>query len=193
MLASAGQPGDAARCRQSGIAAYLAKPVRQVELREAISQVLSPESRPNKPRLVTRHSLREGKAAALRILLAEDNVVNQTLAKRLLEKRGHTVVVAGSGREALAAVEQQPFDLVLMDVHMPEMDGLEATSAIRENEKVTRTHLPIIAMTACAMKGDRDRCLQAGLDTYVSKPIHAEELLEAIEASQGSAPLLVAT
>jgi CheY-like chemotaxis protein len=90
-------------------------------------------------------------------------------------------------------VEQQPFDLVLMDVHMPEMDGLEATSAIRENEKVTRTHLPIIAMTACAMKGDRDRCLQAGLDTYVSKPIHAEELLEAIEASQGSAPLLVAT
>jgi len=193
MLASAGQPGDAARCRQSGIAAYLAKPVRQVELREAISQVLSPESRQNKPRLVTRHSLREGKAAALRILLAEDNVVNQTLAKRLLEKRGHTVVVTGSGREALASVEQQRFDLVLMDVHMPDMDGLEATSAIREKERATRTHLPIIAMTACAMKGDRDRCLQAGMDGYVSKPIHADELLEAIEASQGSAPLPVAT
>jgi two-component system, sensor histidine kinase and response regulator len=193
MLASGGQPGDAARCRESGIAAYLAKPVRQAELREAISQVLSPESRQNKTTLVTRHSLREGKAAALRILLAEDNIVNQTLAKRLLEKYGHTVVVTGSGREALAAVEQQSFDLVLMDVHMPDMDGLEATSAIREKERVTRTHLPIIAMTACAMKGDRDRCLQAGMDGYVSKPIHAQELLEAIEASQGSPPLAVVT
>jgi two-component system, sensor histidine kinase and response regulator len=193
MLASGGQPGDAARCRESGIAAYLAKPVRQAELREAISQVLSPESRQNKTTLVTRHSLREGKAAALRILLAEDNVVNQTLAKRLLEKHGHTVVVTGSGREALAAVEQESFDLVLMDVHMPDMDGLEATSAIREKERATRTHLPIIAMTACAMKGDRDRCLQAGMDGYVSKPIHAQELLEAIEASQGSLPLAVVT
>jgi two-component system, sensor histidine kinase and response regulator len=193
MLASGGQPGDAARCRESGISAYLAKPVRQAELREAISQVLSPESRQNKTTLVTRHSLREGKAAALRILLAEDNVVNQTLAKRLLEKHGHTVVVTGSGREALAAVEQESFDLVLMDVHMPDMDGLEATSAIREKERVTRTHLPIIAMTACAMKGDRDRCLQAGMDGYVSKPIHAQELLEAIEASQGSLPLAVVT
>jgi two-component system, sensor histidine kinase and response regulator len=193
MLASGGQPGDAARCRESGISAYLAKPVRQAELREAISQVLSPESRQNKTTLVTRHSLREGKAAALRILLAEDNVVNQTLAKRLLEKHGHTVVVTGSGREALAAVEQESFDLVLMDVHMPDMDGLEATSAIREKERVTRTHLPIIAMTACAMKGDRDRCLQAGMDGYVSKPIHAQELLEAIEASQESLPLAVVT
>ncbi len=193
MLASGGQPGDAARCRESGIAAYLAKPVRQAELREAISQVLSPESRQNKTTLVTRHSLREGKAAVLRILLAEDNVVNQTLAKRLLEKHGHTVVVTGSGREALAAVEQESFDLVLMDVHMPDMDGLEATSAIREKERVTRTHLPIIAMTACAMKGDRDRCLQAGMDGYVSKPIHAQELLEAIEASQESLPLAVVT
>jgi signal transduction histidine kinase/CheY-like chemotaxis protein len=193
MLASGGQPGDAARCRESGIAAYLAKPVRQAELREAISQVLSPESRQNKTTLVTRHSLREGKAEALRILLAEDNVVNQTLAKRLLEKHGHTVVVTGSGREALAAVEQESFDLVLMDVHMPDMDGLEATSAIREKERATRTHLPIIAMTACAMKGDRDRCLQAGMDGYVSKPIHAQELLEAIEASQGSLPLAVVT
>jgi signal transduction histidine kinase/CheY-like chemotaxis protein len=193
MLASAGQPGDAARCRESGIAGYLAKPVRQTELREAISQVLSPESRQSKLRLVTRHSLREGKAAALRILLAEDNVVNQTLAKRLLEKHGHQVVVTSSGREALAAVEQQRFDLVLMDVHMPDMDGLEATSAIREKERATRTHLPIIAMTACAMTGDRDRCLQAGMDGYVSKPIHAQELLEAIEASQGSAALAVGT
>jgi len=193
MLASAGQPGDAARCRESGIAAYLAKPVRQAELREAISQVLSPESRQRKPALVTRHSLRERKAAALRILLAEDNVVNQTLAKRLLEKHGHEVIVTSTGREALAAVEQQSFDLVLMDVHMPDMDGLEATAVIREKEKSTRTHLPIIAMTACAMKGDRDRCLHAGMDGYVSKPIHAQELLEAIEASQGSPSVATVT
>jgi len=186
MLTSAGQPGDAARCRESGIAAYLAKPVRQAELREAISQVLSPESRQHQPRLVTRHSLREGKAAALRILLAEDNVVNQTLARRLLEKHGHTVIVAGNGREAPSAVEQQTFDLVLMDLQMPHMNGLETTLAIREKERATRAHLPIIAMTACAMKGDRDRCLQAGMDGYVSKPICAKELLQAIEASQGS-------
>ena len=186
MLTSAGQPGDAVRCRESGIAAYLSKPIRQAELREAICQVLSPESRQNKLGPVTRHSLREGKAAALRILLAEDNVVNQTLAKRLLEKRGHTVVVAGSGREALAALDEQNFDLVLMDVHMPDMDGLEATSAIREKEKATRTHLPIIAMTACAMKGDRELCLQAGMDGYVSKPVRPEELLEAVEASRSS-------
>jgi signal transduction histidine kinase/DNA-binding NarL/FixJ family response regulator len=116
----------------------------------------------------------------LRILLAEDNVINQQLAVRLLEKRGHTVQVANNGKEALLALAQQPFDLVLMDIQMPEMDGLEATMTIRNQERVQGTHLPIIAVTAHAMQGDRERCLQAGMDGYVSKPIRPEELFEAI-------------
>ncbi len=186
MLTSTGQPADAVLCRQSGLAAYLTKPIRQSELRAAIAQVLGGDSSESKPKLVTRHSLRERKAAALRILLAEDNVVNQTLASRLLERSGHTVVVTGTGREALSAWEKQPFDLALMDVQMPEMDGLEATAAIRQKEKDTGAHLPIIAMTAHAMQQDRERCLQVGMDGYVSKPIHIDELLQAIEASLGS-------
>jgi CheY-like chemotaxis protein len=130
--------------------------------------------------LVTRHSLRENQHR-LHILLAEDNVVNQKLAARVLEKRGHTVVVVENGKEALAALERHGFDLVLMDVQMPEMDGLEATRVIREQEKETGGHVPIIAMTAYAMKGDRERCLEAGMDAYVSKPIQAGELFQAIE------------
>jgi CheY-like chemotaxis protein len=117
----------------------------------------------------------------LHLLLAEDNVVNQRLAVRLLEKRGHTVVAVGNGQEALAALRQQRFDLVLMDVQMPEMDGLEATAAIREHEKQSGSHLPIIAMTAHAMQGDRERCLAAGMDDYVVKPMQATDLYAAIE------------
>src|SRR6202022_1826283 len=130
--------------------------------------------------LVTRHLLRESRNH-LQILLVEDNAVNRVLAVRLLEKRGHTVAVAGNGKEALAALEKQAFDLVLMDVQMPEMDGFEATAALREKEKTTGIHLPIIAMTAHAMKGDRERCLAAGMDGYLSKPFQTEELFEAIE------------
>jgi len=130
--------------------------------------------------LVTRHSLREERRN-LHILLAEDNLVNQRLAARLIEKRGHTTVVVNNGREALKALERQTFDLMLVDVQMPDMDGFEATTAIREKEKVTGSHLPIIAMTAHAMKGDRERCLAAGMDDYVSKPIHPTELFRAIE------------
>jgi PAS domain S-box-containing protein len=122
---------------------------------------------------------REGRP--LRILLAEDNPVNQRLATRLLEKRGHSVVVAGNGRQALAALASQTFDVVLMDVEMPEMDGFETTAAIRRGEAATGGHLPVIAMTAHAMTGDRERCLAAGMDAYVSKPVNAEELLRAIE------------
>jgi CheY-like chemotaxis protein len=118
----------------------------------------------------------------LRVLLAEDNPVNQRLAVRLLEKQGHEVVVAGNGREALAALERQAFDLVLMDVQMPEMDGLEATAAIRRREAETGRRLPILALTASALKGDRERFLQAGMDGYLSKPIRAEEFVQAIEA-----------
>ncbi len=120
-------------------------------------------------------------ARPLRVLLAEDNPVNQELALRLLERRGHTVTVAETGREALAALEQHSFDLVLMDVRMPEMDGLEATAAIREREKSSGAHLPIVAMTAHAMKGDAERCLAAGMDAYFAKPVQPKELLETLE------------
>ena len=115
---------------------------------------------------------------ALRLLLAEDNAVNQRLATRLLEKRGHTVTVAANGRQAVDVLEREPFDLVLMDVQMPEMDGFEATAAIRCREQVHGGHIPIVAMTAHAMKGDRERCLAAGMDGYVSKPLQAQELYE---------------
>lgn len=186
MLTSAGQRGDAARCRELGIIAYLIKPIKQSDLLEAILIALGkPSQEAERPVLLTRHSLREVRQR-LRVLLAEDNPVNQTLAVRLLEKRGHSVVVAANGKEALAALEQQrPFDLVLMDLQMPEMDGFHATAAIREKEKATGHHLPIIAVTAHAMKGDRERCLAAGMDGYIPKPIQAKELFETIEGLQG--------
>jgi two-component system sensor histidine kinase/response regulator len=183
MLTSAGLRGDAARCKELGIHAYLPKPIKQSELLECIKQSLGWQD-PGKERapLVTIHSLREGRSG-MHILLAEDNAVNQTLAVRLLQRRGHAVVVAGTGKAALEALARQPFDLVLMDVQMPEMDGLEATVLIREGEKETGKHIPIIAMTANAMVGDKERCLAAGMDGYVSKPIQIKELFKAIESS----------
>lgn len=182
MLTSSGQRGDAARCRKAGLAGYLTKPVRQTELRMALARALGRPSEKEAP-LITRHSLRSEPALRpLRILLAEDNVVNQRLAVRLLEKRGHSVALAATGRAALSLLGKQNFDLILMDVQMPEMDGLEATAAIREGEKNCGGHIPIIAMTAHAMKGDEDRCLTAGMDSYVAKPIKPEKLFAAIEA-----------
>jgi CheY-like chemotaxis protein len=130
------------------------------------------------PPPVVRPALRESR---LRILLIEDNAVNQRLTTRLLERRGHEVVVAEGGRRALELLEAQSFDLALMDVQMPEMDGFEATARIRERERETGAHLPIIALTAHAMKGDRERCMEAGMDGYVSKPIRAEDLFRAME------------
>ncbi len=181
MLTSAGQRGDAARCRALGIVAYLIKPIKQSDLLEAILLALGQKPRPSDlPSLITRHSLREARRK-LRVLLAEDNAVNQELAVRLLERRGHSVVLARNGKEALAALDEQKFDLVLMDVQMPEMDGFEATAAIRAREKQTRQHLPIIAMTAHVMKGDRERCLAAGMDGYIPKPVQPKELFQAIE------------
>jgi two-component system, sensor histidine kinase and response regulator len=178
MLTSGGQRGDAARCEDLGIAAYLMKPVRKAELREAVIRVLEAKQERMPVPLIPRYSLRDkgDLLKSLYILLAEDNRVNQKIAIRLLEKRGHHVVLAGSGEEALKALSQRPFDLVLMDVHMPGMDGFEATLAIREKEKCTGLHQPIIAMTALAMKGDRERCLAAGMDGYISKPIDLKEL-----------------
>jgi PAS domain S-box-containing protein len=183
MLTSAGQRGDAARCRELGVAAYLTKPIGQAELLEAMRYVLGAkkENADTSP-LATRHSLREARLSSSRhILLAEDNAVNQKLAARLLEKRGHTVVVAADGHQALAALDKETFDLVFMDVQMPGMDGFEVTKALREKEKTNGNHLRIIAMTAHAMKGDRERCLEAGMDGYIAKPIHVKELIHAVE------------
>jgi PAS domain S-box-containing protein len=182
MLTSAGQRGDAARCRKLGVAAYLIKPIRQSELLEAILAALEEKSSGRaQPPLITRHSLREARQR-LRILVAEDNIVNEEFIVRLLEKRGHTTKVAHNGREALAALENDHYDLILMDVRMPELDGFEATALIRERERSTGQHIPIIAMTAHAMKGDRERCLAAGMDAYVSKPVNVPELLTTIQS-----------
>jgi CheY-like chemotaxis protein/anti-sigma regulatory factor (Ser/Thr protein kinase) len=182
MLTSAGQRGDAARCRELGIAAYLIKPLKESELLQAIRTALGVQPQKEaRPGLITRHSLREG-SQPMQVLLAEDNAVNQTLAVRLLEKRGYKVAVVSDGKGAVEAVERQSFDLVLMDVQMPGMDGLEATARIRGMERATGAHIPIIAMTAYAMKGDQERCLAAGMDAFVSKPIQPRELFETVEA-----------
>jgi CheY-like chemotaxis protein len=184
MLTSAGQPGDAARCRELGIAAYLTKPIKRSELRSAILLALGVQAGgKDRPALVTRHSLREGRQSGA-ILLVEDNGVNQLVARRLLEKRGHSVVVANDGREALAILDDLAspgFGCVLMDVQMPVMGGFEATAAIRARERERGGHLPIIAMTAHAMEGDEARCLVAGMDAYLSKPIQADKLFAVVE------------
>jgi CheY-like chemotaxis protein len=182
MMTSAGHRGDAVRCKELGVAAYLMKPIRQSELREAIARVLGAREQGGAIPLVTRYSLGDARDpdSSLRVLLAEDNAVNQRLATRLLEKRGHRVMVAANGREVLAALDRQSFDAVLMDVQMPEMGGLEATRLIRQRERHLGGHIPIIAMTAHAMKGDRAKCLEAGMDGYVSKPIRPDALFEEI-------------
>jgi signal transduction histidine kinase/DNA-binding response OmpR family regulator len=178
MLTSGGQRGDAQRCSELGIAAYLLKPVRQTELREAIARVLSAGGKSTETAMITRHTLREQtrQNKMLKILLAEDNPVNQKLATRMLEKRNHTVVVVANGKDALAALEQAGYDLVLMDMQMPEMDGFEATTLLRQKEQGTGNHQPVVAMTALAMNGDRERCLAVGMDGYLSKPIRPQEL-----------------
>ncbi len=184
MLTSAGQPGDAARCREVGVGGYLLKPIKGSELRATILLALgSHSSERDRPALVTRHSLREARHTG-RILLVEDNSVNQLVARRLLERRGHTVVVASNGREALAILEASKFagfNCVLMDVQMPEMDGFECTVIIRRREQAIGSHVPIVAMTAHAMKGDAERCLAAGMDAYLSKPIQPDDFFEVIE------------
>ena len=181
MLTSAGLRGDAARCRELGIKAYLTKPIKRSDLLQAIKVILGAEAAVEKnPAVVTVHSLRESRTR-LSILLVEDNRVNQAVATQFLENRGHTVKVAGNGRVALEVLETQSFDLVMMDVQMPEMDGLQATTLIREMELKSGKHVPIIAMTAHAMTGDKERCLAAGMDGYISKPIRAEDLFSTIE------------
>jgi CheY-like chemotaxis protein len=181
MAIPAGNRGDAARCRSLDMAAYLTKPVRRVELKAVIRAALghTPDDIQAFP-VRAGPSRREGRRS-LRILLAEDNPVNQKLAVRLLEREGHTVVVTDNGRRALEALEGASVDLVIMDVQMPEMDGYEATTSIRKAEETTHKHVPILAMTAHAMKGDQEKCLAVGMDGYLSKPIRPDELRRAIE------------
>jgi CheY-like chemotaxis protein len=177
MLTSGGQPGERNRCRQAGISAYLLKPVLKDDLLAAILAALShPQGEiGDSPDLASRHSLRAS-ARKLRILVAEDNPVNQTVIMRMLQKMGHTPVLAPNGKEALELASTEKFDLVFMDVQMPLMDGLAATRAIRERERSGTTHLLIFAMTAHAMKGDRERCLESGMDGYITKPVRFSDL-----------------
>ncbi|MGH9618774.1 MAG: response regulator [Bryobacteraceae bacterium] len=183
MLTSSAQKADLAKCREQGIAVYLIKPVRRAELKRAILRAMGEPEMPGYDRSsISPAPLGAGGIAPLRILLAEDNAVNQRLAQKLLEKRGHTVTLANDGREALELLERMTFDMVLMDVQMPHLDGFAATAAIRAGERKTGGHVPIIAMTAHAMKGDQERCLGAGMDGYVSKPIQPAALFAAIEA-----------
>jgi len=183
MLASGDRPGDISRCEQLHVAAYLLKPIKPSELFDAIVLalgILSPEEE-------TPEAPAKGPAAIrpLRILLAEDSLVNQKLVRALLERRGHSVVVANNGHEAVSAFATQRFDLVLMDIQMPEMDGLEATEAIRRTERQSGIHTPIVAMTAHVLQGDRERCLEAGMDEYLAKPVRSRRLFETIEAMVG--------
>jgi signal transduction histidine kinase/CheY-like chemotaxis protein len=181
MLSSVGQRGDGARCRELGVAAYLTKPVRQPLLHAAICTVLAKKrGGVEVPELITRHSLREA-GRGLAVLLAEDNSVNSHLATVLLQKAGHTVTLVTTGRAAMEAVARQRYDVVLMDVQMPDMDGLAATVAIRRGEAGTGRHVAIIALTAHAMADDRRRCMEAGSDGYLTKPFTPPQLHAAIE------------
>ncbi len=180
MLTSGRRQGDVARGKALGVASHLSKPVARAELLVAIQQALGKVEVKERSTLTTPSSLRPP-GQGVRILLAEDNKVNQRVAVRMLEKDGHQVIVVGDGHQALAALEREDFDLVLMDVQMPEMGGLEATAAIREKEKSTGRHLPIVAMTAGAMQGDQEKCLAAGMDGYLSKPVRSQELREIVE------------
>jgi PAS domain S-box-containing protein len=182
MLSSADRNGDAAKCRTLGVSSYLTKPVRQSTLFDAIVSAVATSVWNQHAAPVEIPKTNTETSRPLKLLLAEDNAVNQRLAARILEKRGHKVTVANNGVEAVEAIKRGKFDLVLMDVQMPEMDGLEATAAIRELELTTKEHIPIVALTAHAMKGDRERCLDAGMDFYVSKPIQPQELIEVIDS-----------
>jgi CheY-like chemotaxis protein len=189
LLTSMGQRGDAAQCRELAIGAYLCKPLKISDLFTTIKALCSAGGSPQTRELITRHSLREGQSklkpsARMRILVAEDNRVNQTLARRLLEKEGHTVTIANDGCEAITAFEKDCFDLILMDVQMPNMDGLAATKEIRWRE-VGNRRTPIIALTAHARTSDRDECIAAGMDGYVTKPIQVSQLWEAVAQSCG--------
>ena len=192
MLTSESYPADAARCRALGIPAHLLKPIGQIELLESIRQILHVGPKITGERMLNQQ-MPQTDWRGLRVLLAEDNLVNQKLATRLLEKRGFSVVVVGDGRAAIDATATNYFDIVLMDVQMPGMDGLQAVAEIRRREQKTGGHLPVIALTAHALAGDQERCLAAGMDDYVSKPIDKAELFAAIGRVVPSMSLPVGT
>ncbi|HXI40508.1 MAG TPA: response regulator [Bryobacteraceae bacterium] len=179
MLSSARHIEDADRCRETGIRRYLVKPIFQNELQLAILSEIRSRLAPAERKTTTALDVPAG--LALHILLAEDNAVNQKVAARVLERRGHRVTLATNGAETVTLYGQDAFDLILMDIQMPVMDGYEATTAIRNAERNTGAHIPIVALTAHAMTGDRENCLAAGMDDYITKPIHLEELLQKVE------------
>ena len=173
---------DRARCLELGVASHLSKPVKRSDLFDTIAQVVA--RRPGPParrRRTTAVPLEEG-YRRLRVLVAEDNAVNQQVVMGFLDRAGHAAVVVDTGTKVLAALERHQFDLVLMDLQMPELDGLETTKAIRQRERSSGGHIPIVALTAHVVKGDAERCLDAGMDAYVAKPLRAKELFGAIES-----------
>ena len=186
ILTSLGQRGDAAFCRRAGIEAYLPKPIKQSELFKALLSIFGqgePDEDLDKAQLITRHTLKEQQPKQrLKILLAEDNPINQKFATRLLQNMGHVVLPAKNGQEVLCLFKNHSVDLVLMALQMPDMDGFKATKIIRDQERGSQAHLPIIALTAHALKGDKQRCLEADMDGYLSKPIRIPELMEAIQS-----------
>jgi len=192
ILTSMGQRGDAARLKALGCSGYLLKPAKQQMLFDTIVTVLGQEEEQGQG-IITRHTISEQRKSGLRILLAEDNPINQKLALILLQKAGYSVDAVETGAQALEKIQANPYSAVLMDVQMPEMDGLEATHQIRELEKNTGQHIPIIAMTAHAMQGDRERCLEAGMDDYVTKPLEPKVLFNALDRWTQTADSLATT
>ncbi|HYC50554.1 MAG TPA: response regulator [Gemmatimonadaceae bacterium] len=188
MLSSVGQEVDATRCREIGIAAYLTKPVRQSALLHTIIETLTSPVPVPQPEAATPAAT--DATRRLRVLVAEDNAVNQSLVRSLLQKGGHEVVITTNGQEAVAAFDDGRFDVILMDVQMPVMDGFEATATIRSKELATGGHIPIVALTAHAMNGDRERCLGAGMDAYLSKPLRPDALREALASVTAGAALV---
>jgi CheY-like chemotaxis protein len=190
LVSSSGQSRDSARARAVGVGNYLTKPIEPGSLQLAIRHLMRDEP---ETQLATAHAAPAApspaeSSSAVRVLLAEDNIVNQRVAAGIMRKRGHEVTIAGNGRDALTALAHGTFDIVLMDVQMPEMGGFEATAIIRREEAERGGHVPIVAMTAHAMKGDRERCLDAGMDDYLSKPLEASTLLEMIDRLTGRSP-----
>ena len=185
MMTSMGSRGDAVRLEKAGFAAYLTKPVKQSQLHDCLLTVLNHGvglSVPKASRIITRHSLADQAKDRVRVLLAEDNLINQKVALAMLEKLGYRADAVANGREALDVLGSRPYDLVLMDVQMPEMDGLEAAANVRDPKSAVRDHsIPIVALTAAAMTGDREKCLAAGMDDYLTKPLRPEELRRVIE------------
>jgi CheY-like chemotaxis protein len=185
MLTSLGLRGDVKRLKKIGFSGYLNKPVKMSDLNSCLKTVIGKKTMHpanDSSKIVTKYTIRENEKRHVRILLAEDNDINQKVAMNILKKLGYKADIAVNGMEAVNALEKDSYDLVLMDVQMPEMDGFEATKTIRNPDSKVRNHnIPVIAMTAHAMKEDRQRCLDHGMDDYMSKPINPEELSKKIE------------